>query len=192
MKWCFTMKKIAVAMICMMILLTGCSTKTVINESNIGSYVGAGELTVINTLVKSNGFFVEEVFTAGTLPYDATNKIETENGTYAPVTSELFETYADFEKKIRSTYTEKASEEILLKDKYANIDGKLYFNLAYETDTTEKYTLDWSNAEVEATINADGLYEITAKVKGNAGLKKEVLLLASNENGNIRLTELYS
>lgn len=187
------MKRIIAAALLIMVLLTACSAnKTTFDESSAISYVGAGELTVISALVKSNGFFVEEVFTAGTLPYDANSKTETENGTFAPVTSELFETFSDFEKKIRSTYTEEASEAILAKDKYAEIDGKLYFNLAYENETAKNYTLDWSEAEVEATINDHGLYEITAKVKGTAGITKKVSLLAANENGNIRLMEIYS
>ena len=186
------MKRVIAVIICLMLFLTACSGNSKFDESNINSYVGAGELTVINALVKSNGFFVEEVFVANSLPYDSENTIETENGTFAPVTSDKFESYADFEKKIRSTYTEAASNEILSGDKYSNIDGKLYFNLSYETDTTEKYLLDWSEVTAEAVINADGLYEITAKVKGTAGLPKEVSLLAANENGNIRLMALYS
>ncbi len=184
------MKRVIAVIICLMLLLTACSGKTDFDESNINSYVGAGELTVINTLTASNGFFVEDVFVASALPYDSEKTVETENGTYAPVTSEKFATYADFEKKIRSTYTSAASEEILANDRYANIDGKLYFNTKYSA--SEKYPLDWSEVETEAIINADGKYEITAKVKSSAGLAKTVTLYATNENGNIRLENLYS
>ena len=184
------MKRVIAVIICLMLFLSACTGNPKIDESNINSYVGAGELTVINTLVKSNGFFIKEVFIAGSLPYDADKTVETENGTYAPVISDLFATYADFEKKIRSTYTVTASEEILSNDRYADIDGKLYFNIKYSTP--ENYTLDWSEVETEAKINADGNYEITAKIKSTAGLPKSVTLYATNENGNIRLDNLYS
>ncbi len=184
------MKRVIAVMICLMLFLSACSGNPKLDESNINSYVGAGELIVINTLVKSNGFFVEDVFVKNSLPHDAGKSVETENGTYAPVISDLFATYADFEKKIRSTYTEAACEEILSNDRYADIDGKLYFNTKYSA--SEKYQLDWSEVETEATINADGKYEITAKVKGSAGLSKTVTLYAINENGNIRLENLYS
>lgn len=185
------MKRIIAALFCIMFIFTACSAKTTtFDEAAANAYVGAGEMMVITTLVKSNGFFVEDVFVGGHLPYDAETKAETENGTYALVTSEQFASYEEFEKKIRSTYTAEVCEELLASDKYANIDGKLYFNLKYEND--EKYALDWSEATAEATINADGLYEITAKVKGTAGVSKKVSLLAANENGNIRLMDIYS
>lgn len=187
------MKKVIAAVLCLMFFLAGCSAqKTTFDESAANAYVGAGELTVINTLARSNGFFAQDVFVGGHLPYDAEATIKSENGTYALVTYEQFGSYTDFEKKIRSTYTEEASSKILADDKYAEIDGKLYFNLAYETDTTEKYPLDWSEVTAEASINADGIYEITAKVKGTAGMNKTVELHAVNENGNIRLMDIYS
>lgn len=184
------MKRVIAVILCLMLFLTACSGKPKLDESNINTYVGAGELTVINALVRSNGYFIENVFIANALPFDSEKAVETENGTYAPVTSDLFETYADFEKKIRSTYTEAASEEILANDRYADIDGKLYFNIKY--NSSDKYNLDWSEAETEAKINAEGKYEITAKVKSGAGFSKTVTLYAINENGNIRLENLYS
>ena len=186
------MKRVIAVIICLMLFLTACSGNSKLDESNINSYVGAGELTVINTLVKSNGFFVEEVFVANSLPVDSENTVETENGTFAPVASDKFESYADFEKKIRSTYTEAASNEILSQNKYTEINGKLYLNLNHETDTTEKYLLDWSEVTAEAIINAEGKFEITAKVKNGSGFTKNVTLYAVNENGNIRLENIYS
>lgn len=183
------MKKIVALLFSLIFLFSACSGKTEFNESNVVSYVGAGEMTVINALVKSNGFFVEDVFIANHLPVDTEKVTEISGETYAPVISDEFADYPDFEERIRSVYSSSAAEGILSSDKYAELDGKLYFNMKYEN--AEKYTLDWSEVSASATINAEGKYEITAKVKGTAGLSKQITLYATNENGNIRLENIY-
>lgn len=183
------MKKTVALLFCLIFLLSACSNKTEFNESNVVSYVGAGEMTVINALVKSNAYFVEDVFVADHLPVDTENTTEISGETYAPVNSEEFATYSDFEERIRSVYSSTAADELLSSDRYANLDGKLYFNMKY--DNAEKYSLDWSEASTTATINADGKYEITAKIKGGAGLPKQITLYAVNEDGNIRLDNIY-
>lgn len=184
------MKKITALFFCLLFLLSACSGgKTEFNESDVISYVGEGEMTVIRTLVSSNAFFVEDVFIADHLPVDEENTVEKPEGTFAPVISEKFKSYSDFEKMLRATYTKAAADKLLGENKYTDIDGKLYFNTEY-TEPGD-YSLDWSEAECEATVNAEGKYAITVTVKNPIGISKEMPLTAVDENGNLRLENIY-
>lgn len=182
------MKKITALFFFLLFLFSACSNsdKTEFNESNIASYVGEGEMTVIRTLVSSNAFFVEDVFVADHLPVDTQNTIENSNGTFAPVVSDKIKTYADLESMLRSTYVTATADKLLSEGRYTEIDGKLYFNMKFDAATD--YSLDWSETESESVINADGNYEITVTLKS----RDQLTLVAVKENGNLRLENIYS
>lgn len=179
------MKKITALLFCMIFLLSACSGKTEFNESDILSYVGEGEMTMIRMLVDTNGFFVEDVFVAGHLPVDEKNTVENADGTFALVVSDKIKSYAELESMVRSTYAAKAADKLLSDGRYQEINGKLYFNMKY--NESSDYSLDWSESKTQATVTEEGKYEITTKIKGG-----KITLYAVKENGNMRLENIYS
>lgn len=187
------MKKIVAILFCLLFMFIACSCEKNSpppTESQAAAYVGAGEMTLIEILVASNAFFVTDVFAEGHLPVDAANTVTNENGTFALVVSDKIDSYARLESMVRATYTAEIADKLLSEPaKYAEIDGKLYFNMAYDTES--EYSVDWSEPEVTASIGADGKYAIEVKVKDGLS-KKTVVLSAVNDNGNIRLENIYS
>ncbi len=180
------MKRITAAFIFILILFlfSACSGSSGIDDA--ASFVGEGEMTLIRMLVNSNAYLVEEVFVANHLPVDSDKAIETAEGTFAPVVSDKFRTYEDLEKTVYSTYTEEAGQKLLGENaKYAEIDGKLYFNMKY--DKASDYSVDWSEPEISAKLSEDGKYIIKVKVDG-----EKFEFSAVNLNGNIRLESIYS
>ena len=187
------MKKIIALFFCLIFLLSACSgkteNKTGLNEDNYASYVGAGEMTLINILVNSNAKFVRDVFVANHLPVDETKTVKDSKGEFAPVVSDEYKTLADLKSHLGSTYTKEAVDEILGGDRYIDIDGKLHFNTEYSE--SDYYKLDWSQPEVSASIDADGKYIISITVKNEKGKDTSIEAIAVSENGSLKLTKLY-
>ena len=185
------MKKIIALAFCLLFIFTACSgneEKPVeLNEDNFEAYVGAGEMTLINILVKSNADIVENIIIKGHLPIDETKTVKNGNEDFAPVNSEEFKTLADLKSRLASIYVENSIDEIIA-DKYADIDGKLYFNLKYKTSD---YSIDWSSPIASATIEADGRYKIDITVKDAKGKDHDITAYAVSENGNLKLETIY-
>lgn len=188
------MKKIIAILFCLLFSLTACSgqseKKTEINDDNLASYVGAGEMTLINILINSNAKFVNEILVADHLPVDETTKITNPQGTFALVVSDEYKTLSDLESRLKSTYTTEAVKSILdNQSKYTDIEGKLYFNMKY---AQSDYSNDWSAPEISASLDADGKYLINITIKDAKG--KDVLISASavSENGTLKLENIYS
>ncbi len=189
------MKKVFALLFSFLLVLSFCSCKDdnvrKVEEGDLEAFVGAGEITMLNTLVNSNAFFVENVFIANHLPVDTKNLITNEQGTFAPVVSEEIKSYADLKNKLSSTYTEEVVQKLLNSPvKYTEINGKLCFNMAYDKETEP--SSDWSNPEISAKISQDGKYAITATVKDSNGKENTLTMSASNINGNIKLDNIYS
>lgn len=187
------MKKIIALIFCLLFLFSACSgntgNKTELNEDNYASYVGAGEMTLINILVNSNAKFVNDIFIADHLPVDETKTVKNANAEFAPVVSDEYKTLADLKSRLEATYTKEAVDEILGDDRYIDIDGKLHFNTEYAE--SDYYKLDWSQPEVSARIDADGKYIISITVKNEKGKDTSIEAIAVSENGSLRLEKIY-
>ncbi len=189
------MKKIIALAFCFLFILTACSDNSgknkpvELNEENYATYVGAGEMTLINILVNSNARFVSEVFFGNHLEVDKTQTVTKGTDTFALVVSEEYKTLTDLTAHLESTYTKEAAKNILGNpEKYADIDGKLYFNMKFaQTD----YKTDWSSPVVSANIDENGKYIINITVKDEKGKDTEITASAINENGNLRLENIY-
>ncbi len=187
------MKKIVILIICMILLLTACSGKnehdTGLNSDNYASFVGAGEMTLIEILVNSNAKFINEVFGTNHLPVDETKTIENSLGVFAPVVSDKYKTLNDLRTQLEATYSTSAIDSILSNpEKYVDIDGKLYFNMKYDEPG---YTTDWSQPEISAKIDEDGKYLINIVVKDKNGKDIEIEGCAISENGTLKLEDIY-
>ncbi len=183
------MKKIFAILFCFLFLLTACSGKednpsSTFNESNAVSYVGAGEMTAINILVNSNKL-LSEVFVNGHLPVDESGLIENKQGTFAPVASVEITTYAALKEMVYSTYTTETAEKLLNEPaKYVEINGKLYFDMQY--DTQEQGNAAAEVPEISAEISADGKYVVSVKY----GSEETVMSAVETDEG-IRLENIY-
>ncbi len=182
------MKKIIALIFCLLFLLTACSGKTELNEDNYASYVGAGEMTLINILVNSNAKFVKDILIANHLDIDEAKTIKNANGNFAPVVSDKYKTLADLKAHLEATYTKEAVDSIFADERYVDIEGKLYFNMKY---AKSDYKLDWSQPEVSANIDSEGRYIISITVKDEKGKDAEIEARAVSENGNLRLENIY-
>ena len=184
------MKKIIAILFCFLFLLTACTGKeepptSTFDESNAFSYVGAGEMTAINILVNSNAFLASEVFVDGHLPVDESGLIETAEGAFAPVASAEISTYEKLKETVYSTYTEETAEKLLNSPaKYAEINGKLYFNMKYDAPVKENASEE--SPEISAEISSDGKYVVTVKYS-----KTETLMSAVETDNGIRLEDIY-
>ncbi len=184
------MKKIIAILFCFLFLMTACTGKeekptSTFDESNAFSYVGAGEMTAINILVSSNELLSSKVFVDGHLPIDESGLLETEEGTFAPVASVDITTYAKLEEMVYSTYTQETAEKLLNSPaKYADINGRLYFNMKYDAPSQENASDE--APEVSAEISPDGKYVVTVKYG-----KEEILMSAVETDNGIRLENIY-
>ena len=184
------MKKIFLLLFCFLFLLTACSGKeekpsSTFDESNAVSYVGAGEMTAINILVNSNELLSAKVFVDGHLPVDESGLIENEQGTFAPVASVDVLTYSQLKEMVYSTYTAQIAEKLLNSPaKYAEINGKLYFNMKYDTPSQSDAASE--APEVSAEISPDGKYVITVKHADG-----ETFMSAVETENGIRLENIY-
>lgn len=187
------MKKIIALAFCLLLILTACSgksdKKTEINKDNFASYVGAGEMTLINILVNSNGQFANNVFGSNHLPVDETKTVTNADGTFAPVISDKYQTLADLKSHLYSTYTQETADELLTSPaKYVDIDGKLHMNMKYAEITAAN---DWSSPVISASIDTEGKYIISITVKNEKGKDTKIEATAVSENGSLKLENIY-
>lgn len=122
--------------------------------------------TLLKSYIMPHAELVEEVFVLSHLPVDKAAAI-THNGVkYAPVTDKAkYKTYGELMTKLESLYTKEAIEELLGDPAiYAEIDGKLYYNLDYSSGYfagEEIYPYKWENIEIDdsfTTIGTDVIY----------------------------------
>lgn len=181
------MKRIIAAVICIALLLTGCSFKPDTLDAN---YVGEGQMTVLRYLINSNAFLVEDIFVENHLPTETGKDITNENGTFSPVVSNEIGTYDELRAALEATYTKEAADKILSEsDRYTEIDGKLYFNTKYSESDAEDY--DWNETDIKVISVADGTYELEISVKKVHGLKQKFTVKAVTVNGDIRLEDMF-
>lgn len=156
-------------------------------------YIGEGRMTVLRSLVSSNGFIADEIFGSGHLPVDMSKKITQGNQTFAPVVSDKIGSYAELETLLRSVYTEDVVNTLLNEPKrYVEIDGILYFDIQYEVLKTEK-KYDWSEFETEFDkTNEDGSQIFEVKLKKINGWKSKIDIQIIDVGGMPRLCGFYN
>ena len=147
--------------------------------------------TVLRTLITSNGFLVNNVFVFSHLPVDESKKITNENGTFAPVVSDRIKTYSQLESLVLSTYTEDVAFKLLNEPKkYTEIDGTLYFDMQYSSETEPNYV--WTVHEIESEGIADEKYLFTVTVENSKGRNKKIEVEAIDVDGYLKLCAFYS
>ncbi len=185
------MKKILLLFLCMIFVFAGCSgTEKPLDDSVIQNYIGEGTKTAISILVDSNAFLVENVFVNNHLPVDSSAVIKNESGSFAPVVSEEIKTYADLESMVNATYTPEVAKKLLGKKRYVEIDGKLYFDMKFDTEA--KGGNDWTDYKVEISNGESGSYSVAVTVRNQKHKKVVIKAVASNNNGSLRLENIYS
>lgn len=186
------MKKIVIALLLILCVFSGCSAQKSVDltdETNVAAYIPAGQMTVLEFLVESNRFFVEEVFVANHLPVDENATIKNEQGTFAPVVSDKIKTYSELDEMLNATYTAETVAKLLSEKKYVEINGKLYFDMKFAKDFSYEY--DWSEYEISSSAAAGEKFELTVTVRNAKHKKSEITLSAATVDGNIRLENIY-
>lgn len=190
------MKRFALIFACILFLFAGCSDsggdaeKTSKKDVFATNYVGEGQMTVLRSLINSNALFVEEVFVEEFLPADTNKAISDKNGTYAPVSSDKFDSYEKFIQSVNSTYTDEAAKKILAEfDMYKDIYGELYLNTKSSKVKAKNY--DWSSPVIEVVTVSEGTYELEVTVKTEKGKDHTFEVKAVTVDGNIRLENIY-
>ena len=190
------MKRFILILSCILFLFAGCANSDSNNENTTKkdalapNYVGEGQMTVLRSLISSNALFVEEVFVEELLPADKAKEITDKSGSFAPVTTDEFDSYEDFVNSLNSTYTENAVKNILKEfNMYKDIYGDLYINTKSTAVKAENY--DWSAPEIEVVTAVDGVYELKVTVKTEKGKDHTFDVKAVTVDGNIRLENIY-
>lgn len=182
------MKKIIMILLCILFIFAGCSGNS--NDDPLANYVGEGQMTVLRYLINSNAYLVEEVFIENPLPTESGQNITNENGTFALVASDKISSMADLRSLLEATYTKEAADKILAEsDRYAEIDGKLYFNTKYSMEHGED--CNWSEPEIEVISVSDDTYVLEVTIKNERGWKHKLDVTAVTVDGDIRLENMY-
>lgn len=183
------MKKITAIVLSALLMLALCSG---CGNSADAVYIGEGKMTVIRSLISTNGFLVNEVFGTGHLPVDTAQTVQQGGEAFAPVISDRISTYAELENLVNSTYTADVAARLLNEpQKYIEIDGKLHLNLQYAV--SEKSEYDWSEFESEfKKLNDDGSYLFKVKVKKTNGFNSTFKISVSDSDGTLRLCDFYN
>lgn len=154
------------------------------------NYVSDGQKTALMTLINTNAMFVEDIFVEKFLPSDESRTISDENGSFAPVNSEIFKTYEELSQAIYETYTDEAAKRILEEfNMYRDIYGVLYIDTKAKTAKAKNY--DWSNPEIEIVTVSEGSYEFKVTVRTEKGKDFVIDAKAVTVDGNIRLENIY-
>lgn len=185
------MKKIISIILALILTVTafsGCG-----NSEKNTVYIGEGKMTVLRSLVTSNGFIADEIFGSGHLPVDMAKTFTQGNQTFAPVVSDKIGSYAELEALLNSVYTEDVVNSLLNEPKkYVEIDGILYFDVQYEVSETEK-NYDWSEFEIEfEETNKDGGQSFEVKLKKTNGWKSKIDIRVIDVDGMPRLCGFYN
>lgn len=155
-------------------------------------FIGEGKLTVLRSLISTNGFIADEVFGANHLPVDMSKTISKDNQTFAPVVSDKISTYAELEALLKSVYVEDVANRLLNEPKkYLEIDGVLYFDIQYDQSEIKK-TYDWSEFEIEFDkTNDDESQSFDVTLKKMNGWKSKIEISTVDIDGMPRLCEFY-
>lgn len=156
-------------------------------------YIGEGKLTVLRSLVSSNGFIADEIMGSGHLPVDMSKTVTQDDKTFAPVVSDKIGSYAELEALLSSVYTDDVVNTLLNEPKkYAEIDGALYFDIQYNlTDAKQKY--DWSEFEIEfKETNDDGSLTFEVSLKKTNGKRTKIDIQTIDVGGMPRLCGFYN
>ncbi len=184
------MKKIISIVLSLLTILafSGCS-----NSEKDQVYIGEGKLTVLRSLVTSNGFIANEIFGSEHLPVDFTKTVTQDNQTFAPVVSDKIKSYSELETLLKSVYTEDVVNTLLNEPrKYVEIDSVLYFDVQYESTKTEK-KYDWSEFEIEYDkTNEDGSQIFEVKLKKANGWNTKIDIQVTDVGGMPRLCGFYN
>ncbi len=185
------MKKIISFFVSVLLIITvfsGCG-----NSEKDKVYIGEGKMTVLRSLVSSNGFIADEIFGSGHLPVDMSKTVTQGNQTFAPVISDKIGSYAELETLLRSVYTEEVVNTLLNEPKkYVEIDGILYFDIQYNAAETKK-EYDWSEFEIEfEETNEDGSQSFEVKLKKANGWKSKIDIQTVDVGGMPRLCGFYN
>lgn len=110
--------------------------------------------TLLKSYLMPHAELVEDVFVLSHLPVDRSAAIVHNGVNYAPVTDKAkYKTYGELLAKLQSLYTKEAIEKLLGNPAiYAEIDGKLYYNLDYSSGYFAGegiYPYDWSEIEID-------------------------------------------
>ncbi len=184
------MKKIISVILVAVLLVCGFSG---CGETKDEIYIGEGKMTVLRSLVATNGFIADEIFGTAHLPVDMEKKITQGNRTFAPVVSDKIGSYAELEALLKSVYTEEVATKLLSEpEKYVEIDGVLYFDVQYETsETKNKY--DWSEFEIEFDeMSENNTYVFEVSLKKTSGWKTKLEIETVDVGGMPRLCGFYN
>ncbi len=156
-------------------------------------YIGEGKMTVLRSLIATNGFIADEIFGAAHLPVDMEKKITRGNQTFAPVVSDRIGSYAELETLLKSVYTEEIANKLLNEPKkYVEIDGILYFDVQFENTGSEK-KYDWSEFEIEFDdMSENGTMIFEVNLKKSNGWKTKLDIEAADIGGMPRLCNFYN
>lgn len=185
------MKKVIAIILSLMFVVSafsGCG-----NSGKDNVYIGEGKMTVLRSMISTNGFIADEIFGANHLPVDMSKTITQDGCTFAPVVSDRIKSYAELETLLKSVYVEDVVNKLLNEPKkYVEIDGVLYFDLQYALSETEtKY--DWSEFEVEFDkTNEDGSQNFEVSLKKTNGWKTKIDITAVETDGMPRLCDFYN
>ncbi len=189
------MKKIILVAVCLMLLLTACSSKGETETTkapqttapSFDMYVGEGTLTTLRSLVIMHGKLETEVFVKNHLP-TADNVFEHKGSYFARVNGGMVTTYEELRYHVESTYTPEDAEFILNNSPiYVEIEGELCFNTAYEPQFNGDYAYDWSTFEIEPTSVSDDKIVFDVIVNDYMGKELTISMTAVSVDGNWRL-----
>ena len=185
------MKKIISIILALILTATAFSGCT--NSEKDTVYIGEGKMTVLRSLVSTNGFIADEIFGSGHLPVDMSKTVTQGNQTFAPVVSDKINSYAELEALLKSVYTEEVANSLLNEPKkYVEIDGALYFDVQFEIPETKK-KYDWSEFEIEfEETNEDGGQFFEIKLKKTNGWKSKIDIRVIDVGGMPRLCGFYN
>ena len=188
------MKKIPALLLCLIMILTACSSTTdpketatdAVQETGTSSpfdnYIGDGLLQIFKNILDVNAYFATDVFYAKNLSADESTVIESGGIKYSPVISEKYKSYAELSAAVYSVYTDQAAKKILAEYSiYADINGVFCINTAKTRSTP--YFIDWSNYELLPKEAGSEKCVVDVKLANGATFPATFV----NINGNWRL-----
>lgn len=178
--------------------LCACESNTIEKdgEFNPDSYISEAQLSIFINYVNLNQEFYNDVFVLGHLEADTENIIEKDGKTWVPVTDTKFKSYDELVEALYGTYTDEAAEKILSDYPiYADIDGKLYYDMSSEENirSGRKWVLN-TDGEIELEEKTDDSF--TVEFRFTCNKRKEIdeftfVRVGEGINDGYRLTELH-
>ncbi len=183
------MKRKIVSVLCLLAIAVSAGCSRVPAEKDINSYVGEGIIMTAQLLFDGNEALVNNVFVYSHLPIDKNDTVTQNGKTYAAVKSDSYSSYANIVSTVNAVYTTEESEKILKEyDFYADINGKLYFDLSKDFEASDGVDFDSLNAKPVSSENGEYIFSVPCK----AGKKKSATeMKVVSANGDWRLNEMY-